>query len=112
MEGARSPVPVEVRQDGPDALRIAWSDGHESTYPVAYLRRHCRCAACVEEWTGKILRDPSSIPDDVRPLEVRPVGRYALTFSWSDGHDTGIYTFEHLRAICPCGKCGGSKNPS
>jgi DUF971 family protein len=99
--------PQEISQAGPDALRIRWSDGHESMSRVAAIRRACRCAACVDETTGKPILDPKSVPDSVRPTEVRPVGRYAIAFSWTDGHDSGIYTFEHLRAICPCPECRG-----
>jgi len=36
---------------------------------------------------------------------VEPVGRYALQFKWNDGHSSGIYSFEHLRNICPCEQC-------
>ena len=32
-------------------------------------------------------------------------GRYAIRFHWSDGHSTGIYTFELLRQLCPCPIC-------
>jgi DUF971 family protein len=44
---------------------------------------------------------------------VEPVGNYALRFRWSDGHDTGIYTFDFLRRLCPCAECepGGLKEP-
>jgi len=41
----------------------------------------------------------------VQVKEVSPVGRYAITFVWSDGHDSGIYAFDHLRSICPCVSC-------
>jgi hypothetical protein len=41
------------------------------------------------------------------------VGNYALSFAWSDGHQTGIYTFGHLRDLCPCPQClpGGLAEP-
>jgi DUF971 family protein len=37
--------------------------------------------------------------------DVQPVGRYALQFSWSDGHDTGIYSYALLRRLCQCDVC-------
>ena len=94
----------------PDAqrLRIVWKDGHVSEYPPRHLRLECRCAGCIEEMTGRPLLDPRRVPDDVYPLEIRYVGRYALGFDWSDGHTTGIYPFELMRAICPCAACGGA----
>jgi DUF971 family protein len=55
--------------------------------------------------TGRPILDPARVPEDVYPLEIRYVGRYALHFAWSDGHATGIYPFELLRSICPCGAC-------
>ncbi len=95
-------TPLKLEQDGPDGLLIAWPDGHESRYPVRYLRLRCRCAHCIEELTGRPLLVEDEIPEDVRPLRISPVGRYAIAISWSDGHDSGIYTFEHLRDYCPC----------
>ena len=96
------PTPASISQAGPDKLRIVWNDGHESVYAVRGLRLSCRCARCVEEFTGRPLLNPEGIPDDVRPIRITPVGRYALQFEWSDGHDSGIYTFEYLRQTCPC----------
>ncbi len=92
-------VPVEIKQAGPQELQITWADGHVSVYPVVYLRRSCRCAACIDEWTGAPLLDPAKISDEVRPIRINPVGRYAISIEWSDGHKSGIYTFEHLREI-------------
>lgn len=98
-------VPTEIQQAGPDTLRIAWSDGHESLYPVVYLRRTCGCAGCVDEWTGRRLLEPEHVSQDVKPVQVEPVGRYGIRFEWSDGHDSGIYSFDRLREICPCAAC-------
>ncbi|HTO51852.1 MAG TPA: DUF971 domain-containing protein [Myxococcota bacterium] len=97
-------APLSIAQAGPDALRIVWKDGHESVYPVRLLRLACRCAHCIDEHTGRPILRPDSVPADVRPVRISGVGRYALAFSWSDGHDTGIHTFESLRELCPC--CG------
>jgi DUF971 family protein len=105
MAGDR-PRAVEPTEDGL-RLRIEWQDGHASEYTPRYLRLSCRCAGCVEEMTGRPLLDAGSVPWDVHPLAIRYVGRYALRFDWSDGHATGIYSFELLRALCPCPKCGG-----
>lgn len=100
----------------PDAKRltIAWQDGHESAYTPRYLRLLCPCAGCIDEMTGRPILDPRSVPPDVYPLAINYVGRYALRFSWSDGHDTGLYTFEQLRRVCPCEVCGpdvGTRRP-
>jgi DUF971 family protein len=99
------PVPAEIRQSGPRELRIQWQDGHVSLYPVAYLRRACSCAACVDEWSGERILKASEVPEDVRPVQIGPVGRYAIHIEWSDGHRSGIYSFDYLRSICPCAAC-------
>jgi DUF971 family protein len=86
-------------------LRIGWGDGHVSEFEPRYLRLQCRCAGCVNEYTGKPILQPEHVPMDVYPLKIEYVGRYALGFVWSDGHRTGIYSFELLRNICPCDEC-------
>ncbi|MFO0981882.1 MAG: DUF971 domain-containing protein [Planctomycetota bacterium] len=105
-----SPMPQRfevqaLRQVDADHLGIRWADGHESTYPVLYLRGRCACAQCVDEMTGQRRIGPFEVVADVKPVRIAPVGRYALGILWSDGHDSGIYTFERLRALCPCDEC-------
>jgi DUF971 family protein len=104
-------TPRSIRQAGSKELEIVWADGHVSLYPVVELRRGCRCATCVNEWTGETMLDPGSIPEDVKPVRVEPVGRYAIQFEWSDGHTTGIYSFDFLRSFCPCAACRGEPSP-
>jgi ATP-binding protein involved in chromosome partitioning len=95
------PTPTEIRQSGPDRLAIAWSDGVRSEYRVRDLRLACRCAHCVDEWTGAPLLAEESVPADVHPLAIAPVGRYGIRIDWSDGHGAGIYTFRTLRELAP-----------
>ena len=80
-------------------LGIVWSDGRESCYPAHALRCACPCASCIDEVTGQRLLKPAGVAKDVRVVEVHPVGNYAVSILWSDGHDTGIYTFERLREL-------------
>lgn len=100
---------VQPKNVGPSAdekrLRIEWADGHVSEYPPRYLRIACPCAGCIEEMTGRPLLDPSTVAPDIWPRAISYVGRYALKFDFSDGHDTGIYTFELLRDLCRCDAC-------
>ena len=84
---------VELTGEG---VQIAWTDGRTCTYPYRYLRLQCACAACVEEMTGRQILNVAAVPDDVIVVEWIRVGRYALQFLWSDGHQTGIYPFEML----------------
>jgi len=100
-------TPTSIRKQGGKALTITWEDGHVSRYSARYLRQRCSCAACVQEWTGASLLDIDSVPLDLQCFKVEATGNYALSFSFSDYHNTGIYHFEHLRAICPCESCQG-----
>ena len=98
------PKSVEPTEDG-QRLRIVWGDGHVSEYRPRALRLICPCAGCVEEMTGRPLLNPAAVPEDVMPEAIHYVGRYALRFRWSDGHETGIYPWDLLRRSCPCEAC-------
>jgi ATP-binding protein involved in chromosome partitioning len=89
-----------TRREG--CLEVDW-DGNGAGEPVdaRALRLACPCAGCVEEMTGRPLLDPGTVPEDIRPLAVEPVGAYGIRIHWSDGHATGIYTWAHLRALGP-----------
>jgi ATP-binding protein involved in chromosome partitioning len=86
-------------------ITIRWPDGHESVFPARALRLACRCAACVEETSGAALLDPVTVPQNVRAQRIDLVGQYAIQITWTDGHDTGIYSFRYLRTSCPCPTC-------
>ena len=92
--------PREIMQEGDAALRVTWGDGRECVYVASQLRRLCPCAQCVNEFTGERVLRAEAVPDDLTIADLGLVGRYALTFRWSDGHDTGIYSFRYLRALC------------
>ena len=81
-------------------MSILWEDGQRVDLDVRDLRLACHCALCVEEMSGRALLDPANIRPDVAPRMIHSVGNYAITINWSDGHSTGIYSFELLRAIC------------
>jgi DUF971 family protein len=100
------PIPYAItRRD--DGLLIEWAEGetHRAFYPARLLRLACPCAGCVEEVSGQPLLDPAEVPEDIRPVSIALVGSYGLRIQWSDGHSTGIYTFEQLLHHCPCEAC-------
>jgi DUF971 family protein len=97
------PRDMEWRDKG--VLGIQWSDGHQGVYPIRYLRQHCPCAACVDEWTGERRLKGEDVPLLIMLQDIQPVGRYAFQFKWSDGHDTGIYSYSLLRTLCQCDVC-------
>lgn len=106
-------TPTVVKRVSPVRTDVTWNDGHLSSYPSWYLREKCPCAMCVEEFTGLRKIVEGSIPASLEREEVSAVGNYAINFRWSDGHSSGIYTFEYLRKICPCAEClpEGLKEP-
>ena len=99
------PAPTEIKRANQHDLEVVWADGHRSLLLARELRLACPCAACVDELTSQKLLNPAQVPADVHPLAVSLVGRYAVHVQWSDGHDTGIYSFEKLKSLCPCAAC-------
>jgi DUF971 family protein len=83
-------------------LRIEWADGETSEYSLDELRKQCPCASCRTEREQKS-SNPLKIlkfdPSGVRVVAAELVGTYAIKFTWSDGHDTGIFDFRFLRAL-------------
>lgn len=97
--------PEDIRTVGTEEILLSWSDGHRSLYSLKELRFQCPCAHCVDEWTGERVVRRSDVPNDLALLRWSPVGKYGVRFVWSDHHDTGIFSFEMLRRLCPCKVC-------
>lgn len=91
--------PRQIIEETDSELRINWSDDAETQYNAADLRRACPCAGCVNEWTGEKILKPDSVANDLSFTSIAIVGRYALNFHFSDGHDTGIFSFNYLRNL-------------
>ncbi len=101
--GAKKPVvrPLDVRVGDDGAVWVKWDDGHDTRFEPRPLRLACPCAACIDETTGRAILDPATVPQDVRAAEMRFVGNYGVQLVWSDGHSTGIYSWDLLRRIDP-----------
>lgn len=82
-------------------LEITWPIGTVQRLPYRFLRGHCRCAACVDEHTGRRIVGVEDVSPEVRPEKLAVSGNYALKISWSDGHDTGLYAWDYLRTLSP-----------
>lgn len=91
--------PVQIVEESESEISIMWSDDLETRYRAADMRRSCPCAGCINEWTGEKMLDDRNIPDDLSFGHISIVGRYALNFHFSDGHDTGIFSFALLRKL-------------
>ena len=94
----KRPPPSEIGVRG-DALHVAWADGRASKFWLKLLRERCPCAGCVDEWSGQRTLDPAKVPADIKPVAMQEVGRYALQITWSDGHSTGIYSYDLLSKL-------------
>jgi len=89
-------VPKAIRRR-PDGLEIDWNQAGDVTlFPARALRLACPCAGCVDEMTRRPILAPAAVPADVRIDGLELVGAYGLRIRWSDGHATGIYTFDWL----------------
>src|SRR5688572_4273133 len=97
-----TPKKVESKEG---RISILWNDGHASVYAARDLRLSCRCAGCVDEWSHASLIKPELVPLNITPKGIQAMGNYALHFDWSDGHNTGIYTYDYLREVCGCEIC-------
>ena len=95
-----APTPTQIRalRDA-GTLSLGWSDGTHFELPFKYVRGECPCAACIDEFTGVRILDLDTIPETIIPEQLAMSGNYALKISWSDGHSTGLYTWEHLYQI-------------
>lgn len=96
MLAAASLEPRDIRFSA--ELELEWPDA-QAQFPFRFLRAACPCASCVDELSGKRILDPAQIAADVSIVEADYVGRYALRILWSDGHKTGIYSFQFLRQL-------------
>lgn len=112
---AVTPTKVRVRQTSGEGLEIDWKDGHRSQWSFAWLRHACPCATCHEEREaqgrepGEAKPKPATLlPMYQEPPQAKsasPVGNYAISFQWNDGHTTGIYSWDYLRRHCQCEGC-------
>ena len=94
--------PTKLELTDQQQLRIEWSDGQRRQYGLRDLRDACPCATCREKQSAAKPMLPILGEAELQPLAIdgmKPVGSYAYTISWSDGHNTGIYTYELLRAL-------------
>jgi len=115
IDPRKKPADIKVRVSTGAGVDIVWADGHSSHYDFAYLREQCPCAMCDDERRKKenLTTHAGSGPGAVLPMfKPRPtargakaMGNYALQIDFSDGHTTGIYSYDYLRTICPCDEC-------
>ena len=92
-----SPQEITITDQG--YLLVKWMNGEENLIPAIMLRGACPCASCIDEITGEKTLDVESLPHDLMIANYGYIGRYAIRFEFSDGHDTGIFDFTRIRKI-------------
>jgi DUF971 family protein len=104
--------PTALQPIGSD-LAIKWPDGMESFIPLEALRRACPCAGCQGERDvmGNLYKGPPAklTASSFELRQLIPVGAYGVQPVWADGHQTGLFTFQHLRELGASLKSG--ENP-
>jgi len=92
-----SPPPTIIRAvKQSQSFELQWEDSPVCQILFHTLRAACPCATCIDEFTGAKLLDPDTIPADIAPVQMGFIGNYALKITWSDGHSTGLYTWDLL----------------
>jgi len=95
--------PIEIKRINDNKIQINWLDGFSSIVTLKDLRDNCPCASCQGEQVGLKKFEPVKLeihnPAKYKLKSIEPIGNYAIKITWGDGHDTGIYSFEHLRFI-------------
>ena len=114
LDPRKKPATVQVHVTTGAGVDIVWSDGHASHYDFPYLRDECPCATCNDERIRKsagAAAGPAlaaALPmykPKARAQAATTVGNYAIQITFTDGHATGIFSYDHLRSICPCADC-------
>jgi DUF971 family protein len=80
-------------------LEVTWPDGQTDRFPYRFLRGQCPCASCRDEWTGERIIREEAIAPDLKLEGMESIGTYAIQLAWSDGHASGLYSWELLRQL-------------
>ena len=114
IDSRKKPTDVKIHVSTGAGVDITWADGHASHFDFAYLREECPCATCNDERARKqsfAVAGPAAAAA-LPMFKPKPgakaataVGNYAIQITFTDGHATGIYSYDQLRTICPCPEC-------
>ncbi len=121
LDPRKKPTDVKVYISSGVGIDVIWADQHHSHYDFAYLRDLCPCAMCDDQRHKKeqVAENTASALTAALPIfrprpaarSAKPVGHYALQIEFTDGHATGIYSYDYLRTICLCEECAKSFRP-
>ena len=90
-----TPIPTEIKlHQVSRKLEIAFNDGARFELPYEFLRVYSPSAEVRGHGPGQEVLQLGKKNIGIKSVE--PVGSYAVTLTFSDGHDTGIYSWEYL----------------
>jgi DUF971 family protein len=114
LDPRKKPSAVKIHVTSGAGVDITWADGHASHFDFPFLRDECPCATCNDErqkkaeFTAAGPASSAALPMFKPKTTARAatsVGNYAIQITFSDGHATGIFSYDQLRTICPCSDC-------
>lgn len=114
IDQRKRPMAVKIHVKTGAGVDITWADGHSSHFDFPFLRENCPCATCNDERARKGLSPAAhQLSSPLLPMykpkpraqSASQVGNYAIQISFNDGHSTGIFSYDYLRTLCPCGEC-------
>ena len=95
--------PKQIKIIDKDKLSLTWNDETSTIFSLKYLRDECPCAGCKGETIlFKTFRPPKPTmlsPEMYMVKSIEVVGDYAIQIGWTDGHNTGIYSWEYLKTL-------------
>jgi len=100
------PAKLDLKKD--KGLTVQWSDGTTSYYSIAYLRRMSP-SADMRQLRDEMKKNPLTVlpstpraaPGPLVAADAELVGNYAIKIAFSDGHATGLFSWDYLRSIDP-----------
>lgn len=93
-----TPIPTEIKlHQVSHALEIAFNDGTRFKLPYEFLRVYSPSAEVRGHGPGQEVLQIGKKNIEVKGIE--PVGSYAVQLTFSDGHDTGLYSWDYLHEL-------------
>jgi DUF971 family protein len=118
VDPRKKPLAIKIHVSSGAGVDITWADQHASHFEFGYLREECPCATCNEKREQDEQHQRSGAPGapaasaalpmykpKIKAQSATQVGNYAVQIGFNDGHNTGIFSYDYLRTICPCGEC-------
>ena len=89
----------EIKKESDTSFSILWSDGQKRMYVLSQLQRVCPCSLCRDQKTGRFMKNPEDIPENLQARLLQTVGNYGIKIEFVSGCSFGIYTFELLKKM-------------